>query len=187
MLTSFLCLFFFFAAKQTNNVGNPITDAEGNPATPFDYGAGHMQPSKAADPGLVYDASYDDYLLFLCNGYNNSMDPSFSCPEDAPSPSHLNYPSLAVARLNGSLTVARTVTNVGSGNSSYSVTVDQQPQGYEVRISPETLYFSKAGEKQRFEIMIRAESGGVRNEYAFGWYSWSDGIHRVTSPISVMN
>ncbi|XP_057764066.1 subtilisin-like protease SBT5.6 isoform X2 [Salvia miltiorrhiza] len=170
-------------AKLTNNLGKPITDALGNPATPFEYGAGHIQPSKAVDPGLVYDATYDDYLLFLCSSSGgNLLDPSFNCPTNVPSPSNLNYPSLAIADLQGSFTVERTVTNVGVGNSSYSVTIDPPP-GYLVRISPATLDFSMAGEKQSFSITVEVVSSA--NVYAFGWYRWSDGIHQVTSPISV--
>ena len=154
----------------------------GEPATPFEFGAGHIQPSKAVDPGLVYDATYDDYLVFLCRSSGNRLDQSFNCPLNSPSPSSLNYPSLAIANLQGSVTVGRTVTNVGAANSSYSVTVDPPP-GYLVRISPETLRFSAVGEKQKFSIRVEAESS--ENVYAFGWYTWSDGIHQVRSPISV--
>lgn len=170
------------AAKLTNNEGNPITDALGNNATPFEYGSGHIQPSKAADPGLVYDASYKDYLMFLCRSSGNLLDPSFDCPLDVPSPSNLNYPSLAIANLQGSVTIVRTVTNVGAGKSSYSVVITPPP-GYAVRISPSKLYFSETGENQSFNVTV--EVGSIRNEYAFGWYTWSDGVHEVRSPISV--
>ncbi|KAI3456086.1 hypothetical protein Pfo_012749 [Paulownia fortunei] len=171
-------------AKLTNNLGKPITDAQGNSATPFEYGAGHIQPSKATDPGLVYDASYTDYLLFLCSSSSNLLDPSFNCPRVVPSPSNFNYPSITIANLKGLLTVKRTVTNVGIGNSSYSVTINRPP-GYSVRISPATLYFSAPGEKQSFNITVQAESTARKNVYAFGWYTWSDGIHQVRSPIAV--
>ncbi|XP_011102273.1 subtilisin-like protease SBT5.6 [Sesamum indicum] len=171
-------------AKLSNNVGKPITDSLGNTATPFQYGAGHIQPSKAADPGLVYDASYTDYLLFLCSSSSNLLDPSFTCPQVLPSPSNFNYPSLAISNLRSVLTVRRSVTNVGMGNSTYSVTINPPP-GYSVRISPATLYFGAAGEKQNFSITVRAGRAARRNVFAFGWYSWSDGIHLVRSPISV--
>ncbi|KAL0344916.1 UNVERIFIED_CONTAM: Subtilisin-like protease SBT2.6 [Sesamum radiatum] len=36
------------------------------PATPFDYGSGHVNPRAALDPGLIFDAGYEDYLGFLC-------------------------------------------------------------------------------------------------------------------------
>ncbi|KAG8385368.1 hypothetical protein BUALT_Bualt03G0035800 [Buddleja alternifolia] len=180
-------VFFFLiivAAKQMNNLGEPITDALGNSSTPFEYGAGHIQPSRAADPGLVYDASYNDYLLFLCSSSGNLLDPSFNCPEVVPLSSDFNYPSLAIANLEGISTVTRTVTNVGMGNSSYSVTLDAPP-GYSVQISPATLYFSKQGEQHSFSITVEAENSARRNVFAFGWYTRSDGIHQVRSPISV--
>ncbi|KAL7212676.1 hypothetical protein ACSBR2_015372 [Camellia fascicularis] len=60
-------------ARLKNNMGQPITDANGSPATPFHYGAGHFQPSKAEDPGLVYDTTYNDYFLFLPNNSTNKF------------------------------------------------------------------------------------------------------------------
>ncbi|XP_073128273.1 subtilisin-like protease SBT5.6 [Henckelia pumila] len=171
-------------AKVTNNLGNEITDSLGDPASPFDYGSGHIQPSKAVDPGLVYDASYTDYLLFLCNNRSNTFDRDFTCPQDVPSPSNLNYPSLAISNLIniGSLSVTRSVTNVGTQNSSYSLILNTPP-GYVIEISPQTLNFSSLGEKQSFSITVTAGTNASEFAYAYGSYSWSDGIHLVTSPI----
>ncbi|XP_031129447.1 subtilisin-like protease SBT5.6 [Ipomoea triloba] len=171
-------------ATTNNVVGAPIVNATGYVATPFEYGAGHILPSKAMDPGLVYDASYTDYLLFLCNR-GVTLDSSFKCPKHTPSASNFNYPSLSIANLRGSMTVKRTVTNVGKGNSTYIVTVTP-PSGYVVAVSPMTLRFSREGEKQSFNVTIRINSvNRKRNGFAFGWYSWTDGDHVVTSPIAV--
>lgn len=171
------------AAKLTNNQGKPITDAEGYSSTPFQLGAGHIQPSVAADPGLVYDASYEDYLVYLCSiTGGNQLDGFFTCPNDVPPPSNLNYPSLAIAQVNGSVTVVRTVTNVGHENSSYSVTIDQ-PAGYKVDIVPTVLSFDAVGEKMSFKVTVEVEIGAQKNVYAFGSYVWSDGTHRVASPL----
>lgn len=172
---------------RTNNIGLPITDGSGNTAaTPFNYGSGHFQPSKALDPGLVYDANYTDYLLYLCN-YNSSvqtLDPSFTCPDDIPSPSDLNYPSVAATIVNSSgIILNRTLTNVGGGVSVYNVSVEE-PVGYTVVISPDTLCFSSVGERKSFSILIRPKAE-FQNDHAFGWYTWSDGNHRVRSPIVV--
>ncbi|XP_060195680.1 subtilisin-like protease SBT5.6 [Lycium barbarum] len=168
-----------------NVVGRPITNATGDDATPFEYGAGHFRPSRAADPGLIYDATYNDYLLYLCSK-NISLDLSFNCPEKVPHPSNLNYPSLAIANINGSSRIVRrVVTNVGKDNSTYVLAV-RSPPGYVVDIVPKALRFSKLGEKRSFNITVRAESSVERrNEFAFGWYTWSDGVHVVRSPIAV--
>ncbi|XAR66678.1 Tripeptidyl-peptidase II [Bertholletia excelsa] len=171
-------------AGQRNNMDKLIMDAFGKLATPFHYGSGHFRPAKAADPGLVYDATYEDYLLFLCaSGY--AVDPSFTCPKNPPSQSNLNYPSLAISNVRNATTVKRTVTNVGPSKSVYRVMVEA-PTGFSVKISPEILSFTSTGETKEFFIIMKV--GGVRpptGQYAFGSYTWSDGIHVVRSPIAV--
>ncbi|KAL2494644.1 subtilase family protein [Forsythia ovata] len=174
-------------STQSNNIGTPITDANGNPATPFHYGSGHFQPAKAMDPGLVYDSNYTDYLLFLCS-YNNTaknVDPSFTCPREFLSPSNLNYPTVAASFINGEISVHRTVTNVGAGGSVYKLSIGT-PIGYSVNISPTTLNFKHSGEMKSFNITIKPEIGVTIDDYAFGWYMWSDGTHTVRSPIVVL-
>nr|GLL30302.1 subtilisin-like protease SBT5.6 [Ipomoea trifida] len=172
------------SATTENVKGEAIEDAYGEVAGPFHYGAGHIQPSKASDPGLVYDSSYTDYLLFICSVTGTSLDPSFKCPKKDLSPSNLNYPSLAIAGLKGSMVVKRTVTNVGLANATYSVEV-KAPAGYSVKISPMVLRFMEVGEKRSFSVSVKAESVKKVGEFGFGWYKWSDGIHIVKSPIVV--
>ena len=56
-----------FIARTRDNTNMPIHDsATTKKATPFEYGAGHIWPNRAADPGLVYELSTTDYLNFLC-------------------------------------------------------------------------------------------------------------------------
>ncbi|KAL0398400.1 UNVERIFIED_CONTAM: Subtilisin-like protease SBT5.6 [Sesamum radiatum] len=177
------------SAGLNNNEHDLITDASGNSADPFQFGSGHFRPTKAADPGLVYDASYKDYLLFLCSSGAKSLDSSFKCPKISPSPVNLNYPSLAIPKLNGSVTAIRTVTNVGSSNSVYFVRV-KPPPGISVKVSPPILFFNRAGQKKSFTITVKLDNGVTadsieKDKYAFGWYTWSDGIHNVRSPMAV--
>ncbi|KAL3851433.1 hypothetical protein ACJIZ3_013315 [Penstemon smallii] len=174
------------SAGLNNNEGKPISDASGNPADPFQFGSGHFNPTKAADPGLVYDASYTDYLLFLCSSGVKNLDSSFKCPKNPPSPNNLNYPSLAIPKLNRTATVTRAVTNVGSSKSVYFVSV-KPPKGISVKISPSILYFNSSGQKQSFTITVKTTQSEMieKDKYGFGWYTWSDGIHIVRSPIAV--
>uniref|UniRef100_M1BNH4 Xylem serine proteinase 1 n=1 Tax=Solanum tuberosum TaxID=4113 RepID=M1BNH4_SOLTU len=178
-------LLILTAATTNNVVGRPITNATGNDGNPFEYGAGHFRPSRAVDPGLIYDATYTDYLLYLCS-QNIRLDSSYNCPKKVPAASNLNYPSLAIANMRGSsMTVTRVVTNVGKDNSTYVLAV-RSPPGYVVDIVPKTLRFSKLAEKHSFNITVTAQSSIVsRNEFSFGWYTWSDGVHMVRSPIAV--
>lgn len=170
-------------STMNNVVGQPIKNATGDDASPFEYGSGHFRPSRAVDPGLVYDATYTDYLLYLCT-QNVSLDSSFSCPEKIPTASNLNYPSLAIANMRGGSirSVTRVVTNVGKDNSTYVLGVSSPP-GYVVDIVPKRLHFSKLGEKHSFNITITSVQR--RNDFSFGWYTWSDGVHVVRSPIAV--
>jgi len=173
-------------ANVTNNEGNPISDASGNPATPFNYGSGQMNPNRASDPGLLYDAIIEDYLLFLCGSGINAAtilpNTSFKCPETPPKAYQLNYPSVAIANLNNNETVTRTVTNVG-GKSDYTVSVEEPP-GVSVDINPKKLSFQSAGEKQTFTIEFTLQKP-LNKKYVFGSYTWSDGNHQVRSPLAV--
>ncbi|KAJ0925655.1 putative cucumisin [Helianthus annuus] len=36
------------------------------PGTSLDYGAGHVNPNNAMDPGLFYDIQPHDYINYLC-------------------------------------------------------------------------------------------------------------------------
>ncbi|PON54635.1 Subtilase [Parasponia andersonii] len=176
-------------AGLRNNLGKPLTDESGSLANSFAYGSGHFRPAKAAYPGLVYDASYTDYLLHLCSTGAKGVDKSFKCPENPPTAINLNYPSLAVSKLNGTVTVNRTVTNVGKHKSVYFFS-SRPPLGFSVEASPSILSFDYVGQKKSFTITVKArsetlESKNDTKEYAFGWYSWLDGLHVVRSPIAV--
>jgi subtilisin family serine protease len=91
-------------AYVTNNKGSPIKDSSpaGSPATPFDIGAGHVNPERAREPGLVYDISTEDYVNYLCSlNYSSSeigvlTKTRVSCPKQIPKPGDLNYPSFSV-------------------------------------------------------------------------------------------
>jgi len=46
-----------------------------HPLVIFRQGAGHIDPNKAVDPGLVYKAGWNDWLAFLC-GTTNGIAPA---------------------------------------------------------------------------------------------------------------
>ncbi|VAH63743.1 unnamed protein product [Triticum turgidum subsp. durum] len=175
-------------ATTNNAEGGPITNADGTVAGPMDYGSGHIRPKHAMDPGLVYDASFQDYLLYACASGGAQLDRSFPCPASPPRPHELNYPSVAIHGLNGSTTVHRTVTNVGEPGAHYSVAV-VEPMGFSVKVSPTSLAFARTGEKKTFTIKIAAtgkRSRRMKRKYLAGSYTWSDEVHAVRSPVVVL-
>ncbi|KAJ6979360.1 subtilisin-like protease SBT5.6 [Populus alba x Populus x berolinensis] len=176
-------------AWMKNNMDQPIADQSGNAATPFQFGSGHFRPAKAADPGLVYDASYTDYVLYLCSYGVKNVYPKFKCPAVSPSIYNFNYPSVSLPKLNGTLNITRTVTNVGASSSVYFFSA-RPPLGFAVKASPSVLFFSHVGQKKSFIITIKAREDSMskdhnKGEYAFGWYTWSNGHHYVRSPMAV--
>lgn len=65
------------AARTRANNMEPMLDSSTNlKATPFDYGAGHIRPNRAMDPGLVYDLTEDDYLNFKLLGRTKTETPA---------------------------------------------------------------------------------------------------------------
>lgn len=177
---------------MTNEDNEPIQDYDGSPANPFALGSGHFRPTKAASPGLVYDASYQSYLLYCCSVGLTNLDPTFKCPSRTPPGYNLNYPSISIPYLAGTVTVTRTVTCVGRPGNSTSVYVfnAQPPYGVIVNAEPNVLVFDRIGQKKRFNIIFTTQgyefTGEARRDrYRFGWFSWTDGLHVVRSPISV--
>ncbi|CAI0440293.1 unnamed protein product [Linum tenue] len=176
-------------ATTTSNKGEAILTSSGSNATPFNYGAGHVQPNKAMDPGLVYDLNLTDHLNFLCYiGYSSTQismfyDKSYQCPAKSnTSLSSINYPSITVTELSGEITLTRTLKNVGTPGT-YTATV-RAPTGISIGVEPETLKFEKSNEEKSFQITLKPEET-AGSEYVFGQLTWSDGVHNVTSPITV--
>ncbi|KAM0908673.1 hypothetical protein ACQ4PT_015298 [Festuca glaucescens] len=193
-------------ARVRDNTKQPMRNSSFLPATPFGYGAGHVQPNRAADPGLVYDMGAADYLRFLCAlGYNSSVigtfmggqpddsdrqntTPLYACPAMPPKVEDLNYPSVAVPHVSPSgepRTVTRRVRNVGAAPAVYDVRV-HEPRGVSVSVRPSRLEFAAAGEEKEFAVTFRAKEGSfLPGEYVFGRMVWADGAgrHRVRSPL----
>ncbi|CAA7402449.1 unnamed protein product [Spirodela intermedia] len=173
-------------ATSRDTQGWPLRNAAGEVAGPFELGAGHVRPSHASDPGLVYDAAYSDYLLFACASSGAQLDLSTPCPKNPPPPAALNHPSVVFTTLTGTAATTRTVTNVGKGRARYHVSVNE-PTGVSVSVTPRTLSFRRQGEKKSFTVAVsvRKSAAIVAGEYAYGSYSWLDGVHQVTSPLVV--
>jgi subtilisin family serine protease len=163
-----------------------VLDASISSATrTFRQGGGHVVPNRAADPGLVYDSNFNDWLAFLCGtttGVNPASCNTLKARGYSLDASDFNGASIAIGDLAGVQKVKRKVTNVGAGAATYSVSV-AAPSGVTVSVSPATLNVGP-GESASYEVTFTRTTATL-NAYAGGSLTWSDGTHSVRSPIVV--
>ncbi|XP_072956554.1 subtilisin-like protease 4 [Typha angustifolia] len=173
--------------------GKPITDETWNAAGFFSMGAGHVNPSRANDPGLVYDIQPSDYLGYLCGlGYTDKQVSAVArhwteCSTvDPTTAEELNYPSISVTlETNSEKTITRIVRNVGDEDSIYAVQVNA-PEGVEVKVYPEKLEFSEMNQNMSFNVYFSAkDTGGKQGGISEGQLRWVSNRYVVRSPISV--
>ena len=164
--------------------GYDVLDSSTAAQRAFSQGAGHVKPNAAADPGLVYDSGWNDWLAFLCG--SSSAVGAGTCSAltaagyktDA---SDFNGASIAVGDLAGVQTVTRKVTNVGTTASVYSAAASVP--GLSVTVTPSTLSLAP-GASGTFTVRLQRDTATL-NEYTAGSLEWSDGKHSVRSPIVV--
>ncbi|GLT34199.1 hypothetical protein SLA2020_087260 [Shorea laevis] len=182
-------------AYTMDNNRSILTDQSTNlPATPLDFGAGHINPNRAMDPGLIYELDFQDYVVFICGlGYNETNMKALlkrnqlNCSQER---ANLNYPSFVAIFSNGSKLVRRQVfnrvlTNVGDDQSVYQSTV-AVPYGLDIKVEPGSLSFTQKYQKQNFSITV--EVYGQASPVVYGYLTWFDEHkHIVSSPVVVLN
>lgn len=179
------------AASQIGTDGTSISeDGPNRKATdPFDIGGGHVNPNKAVDPGLIYNISANDYVQFLCSmGYSSAsitslIKTTINCAGESHFGLNLNLPSITIPNLKRTVTVTRTVTNVGYFTSVYKVAV-QAPYGMKMTVKPQTLSFNSTTQILSFKVTFFSTQK-LHGDYKFGSLTWTDGKHLVRIPIAV--
>lgn len=180
------------ATKTTNN-HTLIPNQNLKPADLFAAGSGHVNPSTASHPGLIYDIRTGDYIAYLC-GLQYTDDQvsavarrAIKCSNIKPVPGvELNYPSFVVLLSDRERVKAtRTVTNVGEPRSTYNVQV-KAPRGTSVTVHPKKLAFSHAKETASYTVTFAGtgSAGGGNSEGYLRWIS-TDKKYVVNSPIMV--
>ncbi|XVF39908.1 hypothetical protein PTKIN_Ptkin01aG0070700 [Pterospermum kingtungense] len=152
-------------AYTIDNNGSTLTNQPTNlPGTPLDYGAGHINPNKAMNPGLIYDIDWQGYVDFLCGlGYNDTemrailRKNQWNCSQEG---TDLNYPSFfAIFSKNASSpnvkNFTRVVTNVGDDQSVYQAIVETTTPGMTIKVNPPTLTFTEKYQKQSYVMSVQ--------------------------------
>lgn len=181
---------------QTNNNKGPVTTDSGSAATPYDYGAGVINPTRVLEPGLVYEIETNDYLQFLCNyGYTTNIIKNmtdipngFKCAKNSSKDliSNLNYPSIAISDFKGKekRIVNRVVKKVGGAEATTYIVSIKSPPELNVEVLPDKLQFTKSLAKLSYQVSFSSSSSQLKGDY-FGSITWSDGTHGVRSPFVV--
>ncbi|KAH6777466.1 hypothetical protein C2S51_008778 [Perilla frutescens var. frutescens] len=179
-------------ADVVNLENKQIEDERLVPADVFATGAGHVNPARANNPGLVYDMEPRDYLPYLC-GLNYTdremgviMQRRVNCSaESMILGGQLNYPSFEFRFSSSNQTFTRTVTNVGQANSNYTVEV-VAPRGVDVAVEPRRLDFDELNQKLRYQVTFtRSTDVGNNIPVSQGFIIWKSAKYSVRSPIAV--
>ena len=145
----------------------------------FAQGAGFVNPTPAADPGLVYPTTANEY-----RGYMVSLGVQFAPPFNTLAPisaSNLNQASIAIGKLAGTETVTRRVKNVGNASVRYTATVDVP--GIDAEVSPRRFTLAP-GAEQTFTVTFTLADAPL-GEWTFGSLTWTGGGRSVRSPIAI--
>ncbi|GJN16068.1 hypothetical protein PR202_gb03018 [Eleusine coracana subsp. coracana] len=192
------------AYVKDNRNGTMTDESTGAIADAFDFGAGHVDPMRAMDPGLVYDIAPADYVTFLCNlNYTEQNIRAITrrtadCrgARRAGHAGNLNYPSMSATFVADGTKATmrthfiRTATNVGGGRATYRAEV-RAPKGCNVTVRPSELAFRRDGQKLSFVVRVEAPVAAARKMepgsslVRSGALTWTDGRHAVRSPIVV--
>jgi hypothetical protein len=161
--------------------GNDVIDTDAGPNTAtriFRQGAGHVRPSLAVNPGLVFDAGFTDWLNFICG-----VQPGAGCAAgQGIDPSDYNAASIAVGDLLSSQTVKRRVTNVSGASASWTASHTGMA-GYTVAVSPPAFTLAP-GASQDLSITITRGAAPL-NSYTGGQLTFTGGPNAVRIPMVV--
>ncbi|NNH24316.1 S8 family peptidase, partial [Pseudokineococcus marinus] len=154
-----------------------LLEEDGTPDTDhFNGGAGHVDPTRFLEPGLVYESDVDEWLSFL----ERTEEVDFGIPGVDPidDASNLNQPSIAIGALAGTQTVTRTVTATTPG--LYRAVADVP--GMDVKVTPRVLNFTAPGQSRTFKVQMTRTSAPL-GQYAQGSLTWEGRGLSVRSPV----
>lgn len=146
---------------------------------PFAQGAGFVQPNKAVDPGLVFDAAPNDWRSYMV-----WLGVQFSAPFNTLPPvdgTNLNQASLAIGALAGEETVIRRVTNVGSATETY--TVSEDVAGLDI-VNDEASFALAPGATKVLTLRVTRTTASL-GDWAKGSLSLTSSAHTVRIPVAV--
>ncbi|KAG0626069.1 hypothetical protein M758_2G100300 [Ceratodon purpureus] len=160
------------------------------PGNAFDFGGGFVDAATAIDPGLVFDATYSDYIKFLCT--IKDLTPALvkavtfqDCPANPGLASDLNLPSITIGTLAKTRVVPRMVKNVGP-LETYTAVINSKNADVDITVDPPTFTIAP-GATQLITFTLKAVKNAVYvNQTSFGRIYLTGNLgHVVKIPVSV--
>ncbi|GAB3023335.1 hypothetical protein GCM10011376_34500 [Nocardioides flavus (ex Wang et al. 2016)] len=144
-----------------------LKKADGSPdRNPFNQGAGHVDPTKFFDPGLVVTSGEDEWLSFF-------EGQGFDLPGVEPmAATDLNIPSMAKGQVTASVTIARTFTAVQAGTWDVAASVP----GFDVAIDKPSITLAE-GDSATVSFTFTRTDAPLR--------TFSTGFATLTGPTTV--
>ncbi len=136
-------------------------------ADPFAQGAGHVDPTRFLEPGLVLESGLADWARFLTT-QGRDVTGGFGID-----PSDLNYPSIAVGQLAGARTIERTFTAVTPGTYTVAASVP----GFDVQAEPSVLELGAVGSRATVAFTFTRTTAEPAE--------WASGSVTITGPETV--
>eukprot|EP00775_Hariotina_reticulata_P012299 gene12299-12435_t len=149
---------------------------------PFDFGAGHVDPTAALQPGLVLDSSNSDWQRFICGSGEINLE---RCPAECQTNAslceliNLNTPVILVARLASSKAVTRTLTSVLTVPATFTVSNIVRPAGFEVAVQPSSFNLNPGGSIV-VQVNISWVAGVEFQQYKDGSITWTSDQNTTT-------
>ena len=155
-----------------------------NGLLPWSQGAGHIDPQKASDPGLVYNAGKSDWVKYQCKVNKAAVTPASDCTTigTLDETYNLNLPSITLGSVTGAAVVTRSVTNVGQTTATYTTT-NPTLAGFTATVSPTSLTLAP-GQTKTFTVSIK-DVGATVGAWQYSQLVWTDGTHVVRAPVQV--
>jgi hypothetical protein len=166
------------ALMETANSGVLKEDGT-TPATPFDQGSGEIDPTKAANPGLVLDATFDDYLGYVeSQGYDLGVTPI--------QPSDLNLASIGNSAVVGKFQTTRTFTSVDSAARTWTATLNVPGFTGSATAGPggSSTFTIAPGAAQALTIAVTRTTAAF-GQWAFGALTLTSGATTLRLPVSL--
>ena len=149
---------------------------------PFNQGAGHVDPTKFANPGVVFESDADDWYAYIAG--QGATVPSAATTSGSIDASDLNLASLAIGDLAGAQTVRRAITDVSGAKESYGASYSGSGA---ITVSfDKSKYTVPARGTLPVTMTVRA-TGTSYGQYAKGFVTLTgDKGHVVRIPVAVL-